>query len=279
MIVDSHAHLWRLARTPQPWIDPATMSVIDSDFWIDDLAAQQEANGIGRTILVQSSNTEDETLDLLALVETGRVAGVVGWVDLRGDVRATVASLRSAPGGDGLVGLRHLVHQDADPNWITTEAVGRGFDALAELGLPFDLVVRADQLPPAERVVAAHPAASFVLDHLGKPPVGREGVTEWRRDLARLAAHPNLFAKISGLVVEADNFRWTPEMFAPIVAAALVEFGPDRLMFGSDWPLVDLGGGTASWMVALREMLPEASHTAIFGTTAARVYGWESSDA
>ncbi|CAN5175487.1 amidohydrolase family protein [soil metagenome] len=273
MIIDAHAHLWRRARTPQPWIDPVTMSVIDSDFWIDDLVAQQNDNGIGRTVLVQSSNTESETLDLLALMATGRIAGVVGWVDLRGNVRTAVASLRSAPGGHGLVGMRHLVHQDADPDWITGSAVGRGLDALAELGLPFDLVVRADQMSLAERTVAAHPAVSFVLDHLGKPPLGREGLTAWRRDLASLAAHRNVVAKISGLILEADGFRWTPEMFAPIVAAALEEFGPDRLMFGSDWPLVDLGGGTASWLVALREMLPESSHGAIFGATAARIYG------
>ena len=247
--IDTHAHVWNRSRTPQPWIDPTTMAAIDLDVWIDDLAAAQRETSIRGTILVQSANRRDETRDLLTAVDGIIVRGVVGWVDLEGDVEGQVVEL-----GAGLVGVRHLAHQDSDPAWLGRESVGRGFEQLAALGLPFDLVVQHSQLELAAKVAMSHPEVTFVLDHIGKPPIATGNLESWSLGIQALAANANVVAKLSGLTVEANWSQWS---FADLRAAASVAidaFGPERLMFGSDWPLVNLTGGLTRWMEAAAEL-------------------------
>jgi L-fuconolactonase len=195
-ILDSHAHLWQRDRTPQPWITPDSMAAIDQDFWVDDLAHMQRQTGINGSILVQSSNTTQETLDLLSLAETGLVLGVIGWVDLEGDVPAQL----NAIGSHALVGIRHLAHQDPDPEWLARPRLD--FGSLA--GLPFDLVVRPDQLLIAAATAAANPGTRFVLDHLGNPPIASGDLDEWRHGIMRLAALDNVVAKLSGITLVVD---------------------------------------------------------------------------
>ncbi|MDF2442648.1 MAG: L-fuconolactonase [Subtercola sp.] len=269
-VIDTHAHLWRRSRTPQPWIDPESMAVIDRDFWFDDLAVMQQQCGIDGAVLVQSVNDTRESIDLLSLVDGRAVLGVIGWIDLEQDVAAQLATLREHPGGHRLLGIRHLAHTDPDTAWLLRPTVDLG--ALGDAGLPFDLVVRADQLGIAEQAVAAHPRTRFVLDHLGNPPVSSGDLTAWRRDLAQLARHDTVVAKLSGLTLQTDWSNWSVDELREPVEVALDLFGPARLMFGSDWPLVTLASDAPSWVDIVRELVPAALHDSVFGGTAERVY-------
>lgn len=274
-VIDAHAHLWQRERTPQAWIDPITMTDIDRDFWIDDLVAMQHQAGIDGAILVQSANSAQETLDLLGLAESAAnsghaVRGVVGWIDLRADAPAQLATLRAAPGGGHLVGIRHLAHQDPDPEWLARPDVD--FHSLAERGLTFDLVVFPHQFSSAVTAVAANPGTRFVLDHLGNPPLPASDLTEWRTGIARLAEFDNVFVKLSGIVPHRTAGGWTIDDLREPVQASLSLFGPERMMFGTDWPLVDLATGASSWIEVVRELIPVEDHAAVFTRTAEHFY-------
>lgn len=277
-LVDAHLHLWELDRHPQPWIDPASMSEIARDFTARDAAAELGAHGIAEAVVVQADNSLSETEDLLAAAAAdGVVKAVVGWVDLLGDVPAQLAHLRRLPGGQALVGVRHLAHLEPDPSWLLRPDVVAGLTAVGS-GLVVELVVRAHQLPVVTKLVGVLPAASFVLDHLGKPPLlaGGGDLERWRTDLADLARRPNVVAKVSGLGLEADHLGWTAASLRPAVDHALESFGPDRLMFGSDWPLVRLTRGYTAWWetyLQLTAALGAAEQEAIDHGTARRVYG------
>ena len=269
-VIDAHAHLWQRARTPQSWIDPASMAVIDHDFWVDDLAAMQAASGIDRTILVQSTNSAQETRDLLEVASEDSVAGVVGWIDLEADVARQLDALRSARGGQKLVGIRHLAHIDPDPEWLLRPTVD--FAALAANDLIFDLVVHAPQLRTAAATIAVYPDVSFVLDHLGNPPITSRDLDDWRRDIAAIAALPNVVTKLSGITLQTEWNDWSIDELREPVEFALDVFGPQRILFGSDWPLVLLASDAPGWVDIVRELIPTEHHTAILGGNAERIY-------
>ncbi|WP_309231983.1 amidohydrolase family protein [Micromonospora tarensis] len=276
-IVDAHHHLWVRARHPQPWIDPVTMAAIDADFEPADLAPLARAAGVTETVVVQSIASETETVDLLEMAaEDALVRGVVGWVDLTADdVADRLDRFRAGPGGDRLVGIRHLVQSETDPAYLDRPDVRRGIAAVGAAGLVFDLLVRQHQLPMATRLARDLPEVSFVLDHLGKPALGRPEVADWSRDLRALAAAPNTTAKLSGLVTEVRQAHWTPADLRPAVEDAVEAFGPGRLMFGSDWPVCLLASSYARWVEALAELLGDhdvAEQAPVWGDTARRVY-------
>lgn len=281
-LIDAHLHLWELERHPQPWIDPGSMSEIDRDFTASDAAGELGRHGIADAVVVQADNSLSETEDLIAAAAAGSVIrAVVGWVDLLGDVPAQLARLRGPRGGEALVGVRHLAHLEPDPAWLLRPDVTTGVTAVAEAGLVVELVVRAHQLPVVTKLVDALPAASFVLDHLGKPPLlaGGAELERWRTDLADLAQRPNVVAKVSGLALEADQRGWSTASLRPAVDHALQTFGPDRLMFGSDWPLVRLTRGYTAWWEAYLQLtaaLGVAEQKAIDHGTARRTYGIDS---
>ncbi|SDZ44666.1 L-fuconolactonase [Micromonospora pattaloongensis] len=279
-IVDAHHHLWVRARHPQPWIDPLTMAAIDADFDIDDLAPLAAAVGVTATVVVQSIATEAETADLLGVAAgSDLVRGVVGWVELTAeDVADRIDRLRAAPGGDRLVGIRHLVQDEPDPAYLDRPDVRRGIAAVGAAGLAFDLLVRRHQLPMAARLARDLPEVRFVLDHLGKPALDGPGIADWGRDLRKLAAAPNTTAKLSGLATEMRRSPWAPAHLRPAVEHALQAFGPDRLMFGSDWPVSLLATAYPRWVEAVAELLAElrdADRAAIWRHTAGRVYRLE----
>lgn len=262
-VIDAHVHLWDRARHPQDWIEPG--SAIDRDFAAADLVRMLGATGADAAVLVQSTNSLSETADLLAIAATAPVVGVVGWVDLTGDVPGRLAGLD----GRLLRGVRHLAHLDPDPRWLGRDDVARGFEALAEAGLAFDLVVRAAQLPLAVEVARAHPGLHLVLDHLGNPTL--DALDQWRHDLAALAAEPNVVAKVSGQAgFPAPELSW-------VLDTALELLGPARLMYGSDWPVAELAeGGAADWAATVRavaEQLGRDERAALLGGTAAVAYG------
>jgi predicted TIM-barrel fold metal-dependent hydrolase len=277
-VVDAHHHLWVRARHPQTWMDPTTMATIDDDFTEEDFAAVAGAAGVTASVVVQSVHAHSETLELLTVADgSDIVRGVVGWVDLESpDVADRLAALRAAPGGDRLVGIRHQVESEPDPGFLTRPSVRRGVAAVGDAGLVYDLLVTHRQLAAAVDLVGALPGTTFVLDHLAKPDLVHQDLTGWTEDLHRLAAHPNVVAKVSGLVTEADWSRWTVADLRSAVDRAFDAFGADRLMFGSDWPVLNLAGDYRGWLDTAAGLLPAGlgreERTAFWSGTARRTY-------
>lgn len=276
--VDAHHHVWDLSVRDQDWITGPAMAPIRRDFSVADLEPAARAVGVTATVVVQTVTVPEETPELLALAaDSDLVAKVVGWADLTDPgIADALARLRQLPGGAHLAGIRHQVQSEPDPGWLLRPDVQRGLAAVAEAGLVYDLVITADQLPAAVAAAERRPELTFVLDHLGKPPIAAGAFEPWATNLARLAALPNTVAKLSGLVTEADWARWTTAGLRPYAEAALDTFGPGRLMFGSDWPVCTLAAGYERWVAAAEELtagLSPDERDAVFSATACRVYG------
>lgn len=277
-VVDAHHHVWDLAVRDQNWITGPALAPIRRTFTVDDLAPHARAAGVAATVLVQTVTVAEETPEFLALAAgSDLIAGVVGWTDLtRPDVVDTLAALAELPGGTHLVGIRHQVQSDPDPQWLLRADARRGLAAVADAGLVYDLVVRPEQLPMCVEAAARLPHLTFVLDHLGKPPIASGALEPWARSLRALASLPNTVAKLSGLVTEADWATWTPSDLRPYTDTALEAFGPDRLMFGSDWPVSGLAASydqVVDTARALTDGLSAAERAEVFAGTARRVYG------
>ncbi|MER5641415.1 amidohydrolase family protein [Kitasatospora sp. NPDC002227] len=276
-IVDAHHHLWDLTARPQPWITGAALARLDRSFALADLEPVARAAGVSATVVVQTVCVPEEAPELLALAaEGGLIAGVVGWTDLTAPgVADTLARLRELPGGDRLVGIRHQVQEEADPHWLLRPDVRRGLLAVAEAGLAYDLVVKPHQLPAAVAAAAGLTGLTFVLDHLGKPPVATGVLEPWAGEVRRLAALPNTVCKLSGLLTEAAPGAWQVADLQPYADVVLDAFGPQRLLFGSDWPVSTLEAGyDGSVLVAdrLTAGLSESECDAVFRRNAERVY-------
>lgn len=277
--VDAHHHLWDPARATYPFLTDE-LALIWRRFGPDDLAPLVEANGIDRTIVVQARGDIAETRDLLATAAaTPFIGGVVGWVDLTDPgVANSIAELRAGVGGDKLVGIRHQVQDEPDAAWLARPDVRRGIRAVGAAGLAYDLLIRPREMPVALATVRALPDVRYVIDHLAKPPIASGVVGPWADLLRPFGAAPNAWCKVSGLVTEADWVSGRPEDLVPFVAQAIETFGPDRLMFGSDWPVCLLAasyeGVIESARIALGG-LGEADLARVFGTTAAAVYRLE----
>lgn len=275
-MIDAHAHVWELARTPQPWIDPATMSAIARDFSLEDLADIRAENRIAGTVLVQSAHSPAETRALCAAVNHRDVLGAVGWVDLTADVPAQLAELE-IDHPDALVGIRHLAHQDPDPRALLADPMRPGIRALGQAGLAMDLILRAEQLPQAATLADTHPQVQFVLDHLGNPPLRDfDDFSVWRTAFTDLARRENVVAKLSGITMAADHQHWRASDLSPAVEVALETFGPQRLMVGSDWPVVRVTGGARRWLEAVEQLispLSEQDRAQVCAETARRTYG------
>lgn len=273
MVVDAHQHFLFPSRVHYPWMEDPTLAPLRRDFTPDDLRPLLEACGVERTVLVQTRSSLEETRELLRIAaESGFVAGVVGWVDLRDPgVGRVLDELMALPEGRYLVGLRHQVHDEPDPDWLLLPEVQRGLAAVAERGLVYDLLVRTRELPAALATVRRFPELRFVLDHLAKPNIARGQWEDWLERLEPLAEQPNLWVKLSGLVTEADWRRWKPEDLAPYIHKALELFGPGRCMFGSDWPVCTLAAEYPQVKEALEQALPSPDPR-IMGENAVRVY-------
>lgn len=271
--LDAHVHVWDRTTDPQPWIDPASMASIDRDFSMADAGRMLDDVGVARAIVVQSSNSAGETLRLLRGA-TDRVAGVVGWIDLTDDVALQLDALASDE-RRRLVGVRHLVHIDPDRLWLARPDVLDGLAALGEARLSFDVVARWWQLPLVETVVKATPETTFVVDHLGGPPIGTDDVVTWAGHLEALALHHNVVAKLSGVAGEIGRPDWDARDCSLVFDVAFESFGPTRLMYGSDWPLVELVGGAAKWhdvALAWTSALSHSERAAVFGSTGTAAY-------
>ncbi|MFC1443402.1 amidohydrolase family protein [Streptacidiphilus sp. N1-10] len=276
-VVDAHHHVWDLSVRDQDWITGPELAPLRRDFTLDELEPRARAAGVGASVLVQTVTVAEETPEFLALAAgSDLVAGVVGWTDLTADgVADTLAALREGPGGAYLVGIRHQVQGEPDPDWLVRPDVLRGLAAVADAGLAYDLLVLPEQLPAAARAAELLPGLTFVLDHLGKPPIAAGEQEPWATRLRELALRPNTFAKLSGLVTEADWHRWSTADLRPYVGTALDAFGPDRLMAGSDWPVCTLAADYGRVMDTARDLvsaLGQDEQRAVLGGTAVRAY-------
>ncbi|HEY2790946.1 MAG TPA: amidohydrolase family protein [Micromonosporaceae bacterium] len=273
-MIDAHHHVWDLSVRDQPWLADEELAPIRRTFGLDDLRPSAAAAGVTGTVMVQTVTVPEETPEMLALTDP-LVVGVVGWTELTAPgIADELARLRALPGGERLVGIRHQVQEEPDPDYLRRPDVLRGLRALAAAGLAYDLIVRPHQIPAATYAAALVPELRFVLDHAGKPLIA-EGITEpWADDIRALAALPNASCKLSGLVTEAAPGAG-PEALAPYVDVMLDAFTPDRLMFGSDWPVSLLMlpyGDVVRLSRELVAQLSDSEQAAIFGGTATRIY-------
>jgi L-fuconolactonase len=276
--VDAHHHVWDLSRRPQPWTDG--LPALRRSFGLDELRPELEEAGVNGTVVVQTVASLEETRELLHLAAgSAPVRGVVGWFDLPSPaLPETLAAVRAGGGGAFLVGARHQLQEEPDPGWLRRADVRAGLDVLAAAGLVFDVVVSPHQLALVADTVAALDGVRFVLDHAGKPPLASGDLAQWRRDLERLSRSPNVAVKLSGLVTEADWSAWTTVQLRPVAEAALEAFGPDRTMFGSDWPVCLLAASYAEVVAVADDLLAgldEAERAQVWSGTAERWYGLE----
>lgn len=272
MRIDAHQHFWSLARGDYGWLTPA-LGVIHRDFGPTDLAPLLAAHGIERTILVQAAPTEAETAYLLALAaKTPFVAGVVGWIDFDApDVAERIATLAADP---LVVGLRPMVQDIIDDDWLARPELALAFEAMVANGLVFDALLKPRHIPAMLTVLERHPDLACVIDHAAKPDLVSGDLNAWRDGMSTLAAHPRLICKLSGLVTEAGP-DWTLETLRPVIEHLLASFAPERLIFGSDWPVVTLRASYGQWIEAAETLLSdltEAQRAAVFGGNAARLY-------
>ncbi|GGT84737.1 MULTISPECIES: amidohydrolase family protein [Streptomyces] len=277
-IVDAHHHVWDLSVRDQDWITGPELAPLRRDFSLADLTPEARAAGVSGTVLVQTITMPEETPELLAMAaRSDLVTGVVGWTDLTApDVADTLAGMCAGPGGEHLVGMRHQVQGEPDPRWLVRPEALRGLTAIAEAGLVYDLVVKPHQLASAVEAAQCLPGLTFVLDHLGKPPVASGELSPWAEQTRRLAALPNTVCKLSGMVTEADWASWTVDDLRPYAGTVLDAFGPGRLMFGSDWPVCRLAATYAEVVAAARDVTAElspAERRDVFTGTAVRTYG------
>jgi L-fuconolactonase len=270
-MIDSHQHFWQVGRFAYPWMssDPG---VLYRDYLPDDLAPILERNGVNQTVLVQASNSVEESRWLLELADANAfIAGVVGWVDLT-DPDAQLDELCAHP---KFKGVRHLVESEPNDDWLIQPAVLSGLKKVASRGCTCDLLVHTRHLKYIPQVAESCPELQFVIDHLAKPSIARNEINEWAQAMKRVAAFPNMYCKLSGLVTEANWTSWQPEDLRPYVDEALALFGVDRMMFGSDYPVCLLASSYDRVLQSFQELLKDlsdADRDKIFSTNAQRVY-------
>ena len=276
--IDAHHHLWDLDVTPQPWLSESMLR-INRSFLLPDLTVAV-GRRIDRTVIVQTVSDEAETLWMLNQAARSELIGaVVGWVDLTApDVDERLASLQESKHGRWLAGIRHQVHDEADPHWLRRQDVQRGLAAVGDADLAYDLLIRPNHLESAFETARAHSNVSFCVNHIAKPFISAGQIEQWRADITRLASLPNVTCKLSGMVTEADWSNWTVEDLRPYVEVIMEAFGARRVMFGSDWPVCLLAASYLEILDATHTLLracTDPERSAVFGGTACRIYKME----
>jgi L-fuconolactonase len=273
-IVDSHHHIWDPAKRPHEWL--VALPSLNRPFDLSQLEQVAAPLGVSATLLVQVLNDPAETEEFLALASASEfIAGVIGWVDLTDPgVGETLARLAELPGGDKLVGVRHLVHNEPDPDWLRRHEVRRGVRAVSESGGAFDLLVSTRELPAAVDLAEHLEDATLVIDHMAKPEIAASTWEPWNSLIGQLARSESVVCKISGLVTEA-GLGWSTAVTRPYVERVVELFGPNRLLFGSDWPVCTAVASYDQVLSLARDLvapLVGQEIDAFFGGTARRIY-------
>jgi L-fuconolactonase len=274
MVVDSHHHFWDPTRRDYYWMGGDELAPIRKPMGPEDMRPLLDANGVDRTMIVQTIPSLEETEEFLAIAgDTDFVAGVVGWVDLINPaVDGVLARLLAGPNGAYLKGIRHQVHDEEDKEWVAREDVIRGIKAVGEAGLVYDLLPKEPELPACIKAVDANPNMRFVVDHIAKPRIAMGEMEPWTALMTQMAQRPNVMCKLSGMVTEADWQAWKPADLKPYVEKVLELFGEDRVLFGSDWPVCLLAAEYSGVKGALEEVLGKIS-----GNTRAKIFGGNAS--
>ena len=274
MQIDAHQHFWRVSRGDYGWLTPDAHGAICRDFDADDLAPLMAAAGVTRTVLVQAAPTEAESAFLLEIARaTPFVAGVVGWADLAAPGAPTrIEAMASDP---ALLGLRPMLQDLDDDAWILRPRAQPALDAMEQLGLTFDALVKPRHLPHLARLIEARPGLRLVIDHGAKPDIGAGELGGWAEEMRAIGRGSAAYCKLSGLASEARP-GWVADDLRAYIEVLLDAFGPARLMWGSDWPVVNEAGGYAAWRTAAATLTAQCSadeRALIFGGTAAAFYG------
>jgi len=272
MTIDAHQHFWFYDPERDTWITDE-MAAIRRDFLPADLEPILTENGIDGCVAVQADQSEAETLFLVKMAESyDIVRGVVGWVDLRAETiyeRLEAFSLY-----EEIKGFRHVAQAEPD-DFLTRPDVIRGIRQLAAFDLTYDILIYPQQLKSALHLVRAVPEVNFVIDHLAKPRISEQRINTWSNFMAEIARQPNVYCKLSGLVTEADWQNWSKKDFFPYLDAAFEHFGPDRLMFGSDWPVCLVAANYTQVKTLIEEyVIPwgDEVRAKVFGANAVRFY-------
>ena len=270
--IDAHQHFWRLSRGDYGWLTP-DLEVLYRDFEPADLLPLMEGAGVERTVVVQAAPSVAETRFLLGLANaTEWIAAVVGWIDMASGNAAE--SLEALAAHRALRGIRPMIQDIPDPDWMLDDRLTPAFQAVEGCGLAFDALVKPVHLPRLLELLDRHPALTVVVDHGAKPDIASGGFESWARDIGRIARETAACCKLSGLVTEAAS-DWDDAALRPYVDQLLDCFGPERLLWGSDWPVVELAGGYRAWREASLRLLAGLAadeRAAILGGNAARIY-------
>lgn len=270
MIIDAHQHFWRLARGDYDWLTP-DLAPLFRDFMPADLEPHLHRHAIDGTILVQAAPTVAETDFLLGIADTTpSVLGVVGWIDFEATSAANeIARLARHP---KLVGLRPMIQNIAEDDWMLRPDLAPAFEAMIDADMTFDALVLPRHLAPLRELLRHYPGLRTVIDHGAKPDIAGGVFNAWADDMAVIAQESGAYCKLSGLLTEAGN-NWTASDVAPYVAHLIEHFGPKRLVWGSDWPVLTLAASYETWLDMAMALIPDQrARNAVFGTNAAHLY-------
>jgi L-fuconolactonase len=273
MRIDAHQHFWDLSRLDYAWMPPGE-SVLRRNYLPEDLRPILEENRFDGSVVVQANTVMEETWWLLALArENPFILGVVAWVDLTDvGLPRVLDELQKHP---KFKGVRHLVHDEPDPEWLLRPDVLRGLRELARREIPYDLLLRPVHLPLVPRLAEAAPGLRTVIDHIAKPSIAAKRMDGWAEDISATARVPGLCCKLSGMITEADHANWTADDLRPYVQHVLSVFEPERLMFGSDWPVCKLAGSWKRVLAAFTQAIGPQSmerREPLLGGTAMEFY-------
>lgn len=260
MKIDAHHHFWDIdsSRFDYSWTDTETNRAINKTFLPKDLKPQLDSCGIDKSVFVQTQHAVAENRWVLSLAEQyDWIAGIVGWVDLASpDCESQIEEFKQHP---KFVGVRHITQDETDENFIIGSAVVNGLKLLEQHGIPFDLLFFVKHLRHAVTLGQKLAELPMVIDHLAKPEIKTGKIDAWKKDFVAASKFPNIYCKLSGLITEANWAEWSTDDLRPYVELALECFGPERCMFGSDWPVCELAGTYQQVHDSLAELLSELS--------------------
>ncbi len=277
MRIDSHHHIWDLNVRPQTWMKGDELKPISRTILMNEFEPELEKSKIDYTVIVQTVPTIDETPEFLDLsLSHSKVCAVVGWLDLESDdIRPVLEKYLAHAGGKNLVSIRDMAQDKDDPNWLIRDDVVKNVHRIAEAGLTFDILTKPPQLAAAVKLVKQSPNNVFVLDHISKPYIAKGELQPWADQISEIASYENVSVKVSGLFTEANWSNWNNESFKPYLDHILQSFTPDRMMFGSDWPVCLLAASYSQTIDLMEEFAKDFSKSeqeSFWAGTAKRFY-------